>query len=78
MAAAALGTPSPGSAKITISPDVLRQLAEAEAKRAEAAGSSASSKEMQSKLADSIERIVEQVGAGCRATGSDGRWLQGY
>ena len=44
---------------------MLRQLAEAEAKRAESTGSAATSQELQSKLADSIERIVEQVGGGC-------------
>lgn len=55
-----------GSGKITISPDVLRALAEAEAARAEKMGSAASSGEMQSRITDSIERIVEQVGAGQR------------
>ena len=50
---------------ITISPDVLRALADAEAARAEKLGSAASSGEMQTRMRDSIERIVEQVGAGC-------------
>ncbi|KAI7838429.1 hypothetical protein COHA_007801, partial [Chlorella ohadii] len=49
------------SAKVSISADVLKTLAEAEAARAEQAGSSASAQELQSKLADSIERIVEQA-----------------
>ncbi|KAL4452729.1 hypothetical protein ABPG75_008391 [Micractinium tetrahymenae] len=47
--------------KITISADVLKQLAEAEAARAEKLGSAASNSEMQSRIADSIERIVEQA-----------------
>ena len=50
-----------GSSKVSISADVLKTLAEAEAARAEQAGSSASAQELQSTLADSIERIVEQV-----------------
>ena len=50
--------------QITISADVLRALADAEAARAEKLGSSASSEELQTRIADSIERIVEQVGAG--------------
>ena len=50
--------------RISISPDVLRALAEAEAARAEKMGSSTSNKELQSRVADSIERIVELVGGG--------------
>lgn len=50
------------AAKITISADVLKQLAEAEAARAEKMGSAVSSSELQTRIADSIERIVEQVG----------------
>jgi hypothetical protein len=53
-------------ARISIDASVLRQLAEAEAARAEKLGSAASSKEVQTRIADSIERIVEQVGAGTR------------
>lgn len=49
-------------ARISIDASVLRQLAEAEAARAEKLGSAASSKEVQTRIADSIERIVEQVG----------------
>ena len=56
--------PSADNVSITISPDVLRALADAEAARAEKLGSSASSGEMQTRMRDSIERIVEQVGAG--------------
>lgn len=56
--------PDSKSTNITIDASVLRQLAEAEAARAEQLGSSAASGEMQARMADSIERIVEQVGAG--------------
>lgn len=47
--------------KVQIDASVLRQLAEAEAARAEKLGSAASSGEMQTRIADSIERIVEQA-----------------
>ena len=55
------GAAEGSAAQVSISADVLKALAEAEAARAEQAGSSASAKEIQSKLADSIDRIVEQV-----------------
>ncbi|PRW61443.1 putative zinc metalloprotease chloroplastic isoform B [Chlorella sorokiniana] len=55
------GAAEGGAPKVSISADVLKTLAEAEVARAEQAGSSASAKEVQSKLADSIERIVEQA-----------------
>lgn len=42
---------------------MLKQLAEAEAARAEKLGSAASSSEVQSRVNDAMERIVEQVGA---------------
>lgn len=53
--------PDSKSTNITIDASVLRQLAEAEAARAEQLGSSAASGEMQARMADSIERIVEQA-----------------
>lgn len=54
--------PAAGEATtITISPDVLKQLAEAEAARAEKMGSAASSSEVQSRVNDAMERIVEQA-----------------
>lgn len=47
--------------KISISPGVLAALAEAEAKRAENLGATQSSEELQARVKDSIERIVEQA-----------------
>ena len=77
--------PAAGEATtITISPDVLKQLAEAEAARAEKMGSAASSSEVQSRVNDAMERIVEQAsgrvgGAGtrCRALSRAGRHAHG-